>query len=96
MLKNAPPPQAVEWGGAGKPAGGPRFQSPVRPVTKSNNSRTTQAKSTREVYLWDGQPSAIEPITQTAQVPMDSGSRRELATFQVAKVPKYQGILGMP
>ena len=30
------PPQAVEWGGAGKRAGGPRFSGPVCPVTNSN------------------------------------------------------------
>ena len=34
--KTASPPQAVEWGGAGKRAGGRRFRGPVRPVTNSN------------------------------------------------------------
>ena len=29
------PPQAVEWGGAGKRAGGPRFRGPICPVTNS-------------------------------------------------------------
>jgi len=45
------------------------------------NIRTTQAKTTREVYLADGQPSAMGRITHIAKVPMDIGSHRELATF---------------
>jgi len=60
------------------------------------NIRTTQAKTTRKVYLADGQPSAMGPITHTAKVPMDIGSHRELATFQVAKLPNHEVILGMP
>jgi len=59
------------------------------------NIRTTQAKTTREVYLTDCQPSAMGPITHTAKVPMDIGSHRELATFQVAKLPNHEVILGM-
>jgi len=60
------------------------------------NIRTTQAKTIREVYLVDGQPSAMGPITHIAKVPMDIGSHRELATFQVAKLPNHEVILGMP
>jgi len=60
------------------------------------NIRTTQAKAIREVYLADGRPSAMGPITHTAKVPMDIGSHRELATFQVAKLPNHEVILGMP
>jgi len=36
------------------------------------------------------------PITHIAKVPMDIGSHRELATFQVAKLPNHEVILGMP
>jgi len=60
------------------------------------NIRTTQAKTTREVYLADGRPSAMGQITHTAKVPMNIGSHRELATFQVAKLPNNEVILGMP
>jgi len=60
------------------------------------NIRTTQAKKRREVYLADGRPSAMGPITHTAKVPMDIGSHRELAIFQVAKLPNYEVILRMP
>jgi len=58
--------------------------------------RTTQAKTIREVYLADRRPSAMGPITHTAQVLMDIGSHRELAIFQVAKLPNHEVILGMP
>jgi len=60
------------------------------------NIRTTQAKTTGEVYLVDGQPSAMGPITLTAKVPMDIGSHRQFATFHVAKLPNHEVILGMP
>jgi len=60
------------------------------------NIRTTQATKIREVYLADGRPSAMGPITHTAKVPMDIGSHRELATFQVAKLTNHEVILGMP
>jgi len=60
------------------------------------NIRTTQAKTIREVYLADGRLSALGPITHTAKVPMDIGSNRELAIFQVAKLPNHEVILGMP
>jgi len=58
--------------------------------------RTTQAKMIREVYLADSRPSAMGPITHTGKVPMDIGSHRELAIFQVAKLPNHEVILGMP
>jgi len=60
------------------------------------NIRTRQANTIREAYLADGRPSAIGPITQRAKVPMDIGSPRELAIFQVAKLPSHEVILGMP
>jgi len=60
------------------------------------NIRTTQAKRIREVYLADGRPSAMGPMTHTTKVPMNIGSHRELATFQVAKLPMHEVILGMP
>jgi len=61
-----------------------------------SNIRTTQAKTIREVYLADGRPSAMGPITHTAKVPMDIGSHRKLSIFQVAKLPNHEVILGMP
>jgi len=58
--------------------------------------RTIQAKTIREVYLADGRPSAMGPITHTGKVTMDIGSHRTLAIFQVAKLPNNEVILGMP
>jgi len=60
------------------------------------NIRTTQAKTIQELYLADGRPSAMGPITHTAKVPMHIGSHRELAIFQVAKLPNHEVTLGMP
>jgi len=60
------------------------------------NIRTTQAKTIREVYLADGRPSAMGPMTDTAKVPVDIGSHTELAIFQVAKLRNHEVILGMP
>ena len=51
------------------------------------NIRTTQGKTIREVYLAEGQPGAMGPITHTAKVSMDIGSERELVIFQVANYP---------
>jgi len=59
------------------------------------NIRTTQAKGTREVYLGDEQQRAMGPITHTAKVPINIGSHRESATFQVAKLPNHEVIMGM-
>jgi len=60
------------------------------------NIRTTQAKTIREAYLADGRPSAMGPITHTAKVPLDIGSHRVLAIFQVAKLHNHEVMLGMP
>ena len=60
------------------------------------NISTTQAKTIREVYLADGRPSTMGPITHTAKVPMYIATHRELAIFQVAKLPNHEVIRGMP
>jgi len=60
------------------------------------NIRTTQEKTTREVYLADGRPSPMGQITHTVKVLMDIGSYRELALLQVAKLPNHEVILGIP
>jgi len=58
--------------------------------------RTTKAKNPREIYLADGEPSSMGPVTHTATVPMDIGAHREITTFQVAKLQNHEAILGMP
>jgi len=60
------------------------------------NIRTTQAKKIWGVYLADGPPSAMGPITHTAKVPVDIGNHRQLAIFPVAKLPNHEVIRGMP
>jgi len=58
--------------------------------------RTKKAKSPREIYLADGEPSSMGPVTHIATVPMDIGAHREITTFQVAKLQNHEAILGMP
>jgi len=60
------------------------------------NIRTIKAKTIGDVYLADGRPSAMGPITHTANVPMDIGSHRQLPIFHVAQLPNYEVILGIP
>jgi len=55
-----------------------------------------KAKKPREIYLADGKPSAMGPVTHMTKVPMDINSDRELATFEVANLQKHEVILGMP
>ena len=57
---------------------------------------TTRSKVKREIYLADGKPSTMGPVTHTAIVPMEIGSYRESATFQVANLQNHKAILGMP
>ena len=55
-----------------------------------------KAKNQRQIYLADGKPSAMGPVTHMTEVPMDISSHRELATFQVANLQNHQVILRMP
>jgi len=55
-----------------------------------------KAKNPREIYLADGKPSAKAPVTHVTNVPIDIGSHRELATFQVANLQNHEVILVMP
>jgi len=55
-----------------------------------------KAKNPREIYLADGKPSAMGPVTHMMKVPMDISSHRVLATFQVANLQNHEVILGMP
>jgi len=55
-----------------------------------------KAKNPKEIYLADGKPSAMGPVTHMTKVPMDISSHRELATFQVADLQNHEVILGIP
>jgi len=58
--------------------------------------RTTKAKNPREIYLADGEPSSMGPVTHIATVPIDIGAHKEITTFQVARLQNHEVILGMP
>ena len=65
-------------------------------VCNKHGIKTIKATNPREIYLADGKPSAMGPVTHIAKVPMDINSHRELATFQVANLLHHEVILGMP
>jgi len=58
--------------------------------------QTTKAKNPWEIYLADGEPSSMGPVSHIATVPMDIGAHRQIMTFQVAKLQNHEAILGMP
>ena len=57
---------------------------------------TKVAERPREIYLADGNLSGMGPITHLAEVPMEIGGHKELATLQVANLENHEIILGMP
>ena len=67
-----------------------------REVCNKHGIKMIKAKNPREIYLADGKPSAMGPVTHMTKVPMDISSHRELATFQVANLQNQDVILGMP
>jgi len=52
-----------------------------REVYNKHGIKMIKANNPREIYLADGKPSAMGPVTHMTKVPMDIGSHRELATF---------------
>jgi len=67
-----------------------------REVCDKHGIKMIKAKNPREIYLGDGKPSAMWPVTHMTKVPMNISSHRELATFQVANLQNHEVILGMP
>jgi len=67
-----------------------------REVCDKHGIKMIKAKSPRKIYLADGKPSAMGPVTHLTQVPMDISSHREGATFQVANLQNHEVIPGMP
>ena len=65
-------------------------------VCNKHGIKMIKAKNQREIYLADGKPSAMGPVTHMTKVPMDISSHRELATFQVANLQNHEVILGKP
>ena len=55
-------------------------------VWKKHGIKIIKAKNPKEIYLADRKPSAMGPVTQMMEVPIDISSHRELAIFQVANL----------
>ena len=58
-------------------------------VCKKHGIKMIKAKNLRKIYLADGKPSAMGPVTHLTEVPMDISNHRELATFQVANLQHH-------
>jgi len=67
-----------------------------REVCNKHGIKMIKAKDPRQIYLADGKPSAMGPVTHMTTVPMDISSHRELVTFQVADLQNHEVILGIP
>ena len=65
-------------------------------VCNKHGIKMIRAKNPREIYLADGKPSAMGPVTHMTEEPMDISNHRELATFQVMNPEHHDVILGMP
>ena len=65
-------------------------------ICDKHQTTTKMTQKPREIYLADGNLSEMGPITHIAEVPMEIGGHRELATLQVANLQNYEIILGMP
>ena len=55
-------------------------------VCNKHGIKMIKAKYRREIYLADGKPSPMGPVTHMTKVPMDISSYRDLAIFQVANL----------
>jgi len=67
-----------------------------REVCNTHGIKMIKARNPMDIYLPDGKPSAMGPVTHMTKVPMDISSHRELAAFQVANLQNHEVILGMP
>ena len=65
-------------------------------VCKKHGIKMIKAKNSREIYLADGKPRAMGPVTHLTEVRMDISNHREVATLQVANLQHDEVILRMP
>ena len=65
-------------------------------ICEKHQNTTKVAEKPREIYLADGNLSEMGPITHIAEVPIEIGGHKELATLQVANLQNHEIILGMP
>ena len=64
-------------------------------VCQKHQISTIASENPREIYLADGNPSNMGPVTHIAKVPMTIGNHQELATLQVANLKNHEVILRM-
>ena len=62
-------------------------------VCRKHQINTITAENPREIYLADGNPSDMGPITHIAKVPITIGNHQEFATLQVANLQNHEVIL---
>ena len=65
-------------------------------ICQNHGVNAVKSNYPREIYLADGKPSAMRPVTHMTEVPKDISNYRELATFQVENLGHHEVILGMP
>ena len=65
-------------------------------VCQKHQISTIATENPREIYLADGNPSDMGPVTHIAKVLMTIGNHQEVATLQVANLQNHEVILGMP
>jgi len=63
-------------------------------ICNKHRIKMIKAKHPREIYLANGKPSPVCPVTHMTKVPMDLRSHRQLATFQGANLQNYRVIPG--
>jgi len=52
-----------------------------REICNKHGIKMIKVKNLREIYLADGKPRAMGPVTHTTKVPVEISRHRELATF---------------
>jgi len=60
-----------------------------REVYDKDGIKMIKAKDASDIYLADGKPRAMGPVTHMTKVPLDIISLRELASFQVANLENH-------
>ena len=65
-------------------------------VWNKHGIKMIKATNPREIYLADGKPSAIGPVTHMTKVFIDISSHKKWATFQVANLENHEVILRIP
>ena len=65
-------------------------------VCQKHQISTIATENPSEIYLGNGNPRDMEPVTHIAKVPMTIGNHREVATLLVANLQNHEVILGMP